>query len=126
MKTYKFAVSLCGGWCSGCIHIRAENSDEAYDQAMDRVDRKLTNAFPTLRIDYSVECENPDADYYEYIEGKLVEKIREAGYIEIEDFLGYPISADVIEDLEDRIRDVLDQMPEEELLLYEQKYLVEK
>jgi hypothetical protein len=62
MKTYKFAVSLCGGWCSGCIHVRAENSDEAYDKAMDRVEEKLTKAFPTLSIEYNVECYNPDED----------------------------------------------------------------
>lgn len=60
---------------------------------------------------------------YEAIEDMLVDKIREAHYTEIEDFLGYPISADVMENLEDRIREVLDQMPEEEMLLFEQKYL---
>ena len=55
----------------------------------------------------------------------LVEKICEAHYTDIEDFLGYPISADVMENLEDRIREVLDQMPEDEMLLFEQKYLVD-
>jgi hypothetical protein len=126
MKTYKFAVSLCGGWCSGHINVRAENEDEAYEKAMDRIDKKFAKAFPTLGIDYNVECENPDEEYYESIEDRLTEKIREASYAEIEDFLGYPISADVIETLEDRIREVLDQMQEEVLYLYEQKYLVEK
>ena len=61
---------------------------------------------------------------YEAIEDMLVEKICEAHYTGIEDFLGYPISADVMENLEDRIREVLDQMPEDEMLLFEQKYLV--
>jgi hypothetical protein len=129
MKTYKFAVSLCGGWCSGHIDVRAASEDAAYDKAMDRVAKKLTNAFPTLGIDYNVECENPDEDYDDYyhksIEDELVEKIRGANYTEIEDFLGYPISAKVLENLEDRIREVLDQMPDEEFLLYKQKYLTE-
>lgn len=62
---------------------------------------------------------------YEAIEDMLVEKIREAHYTEIENFLGYPISADVVENLEDRIREVLDHMPEDEMLLFEQKYLVD-
>ena len=61
---------------------------------------------------------------YEAIEDMLVEKICEANYTDIEDFLGYPISADVLENLEVRIREVLDQMPEEELLLFERKYLM--
>lgn len=62
---------------------------------------------------------------YEAIEDMLVDKIREAHYTEIEDFLGYPISADVVENLEDRIREVLDQMPEDEMLLFEQKFLAD-
>lgn len=62
---------------------------------------------------------------YEALEDMLVEKISEAHYTEIEDFLGYPISADVMENLEDRIREVLDQMPEDEMILFKQKYLVD-
>lgn len=62
---------------------------------------------------------------YEAIEDMLVEKIREAHYTDIEDFLGYPISADVMENLEDRIREVLDRMPEDEMLLFKQKFLVD-
>lgn len=126
MKTYKFAVSLCNGWCTGYIHIRAENSDEAYDKAMDIVAERLTKAFPTLGIDYNVECDNPDEEYYEAIEDKLVEKISGLHYTELEDFLGCQLSFDILDHLEDVIREILDQMPEEELLLYEQKYLVEE
>lgn len=33
--------------------------------------------------------------------------------LDIEDFLGYPASPDVLEDLESHIDDVLEQMPEE-------------
>lgn len=57
------------------------------------------------------------------IEDILIEKISSDHYTNIEDFLGYPISADVMENLEDRIREVLSQMPEDELLTLEQKYL---
>ena len=62
MKKYKFAVSLCGGWCSGSIEISAENADVAYEKAMDYVAERLVDAFPTLYIDYYVECDNPDED----------------------------------------------------------------
>jgi len=40
----------------------------------------------------------------------------------IEDFLGYPISANVLEGLEDRMREVLSQMPDEELTRYKERY----
>jgi hypothetical protein len=60
MKTYKFLVSLCGGWCNGSIEVTAENEEAAYDKAMDMVVEKLVKAFPTLDIAYDVECENPD------------------------------------------------------------------
>jgi hypothetical protein len=59
---------------------------------------------------------------YEAIEDKLTEAISNDSVLNIEDFLGYPISADVLENLDDRIREVLDQMPEEEMLKYEEKY----
>lgn len=64
MKTYKFAVSLCDGWCCGYLEIDAENEDEAYDMAMDYVAEKLNESFPTLGIDYNVECDNPDEEDY--------------------------------------------------------------
>ena len=64
MKTYKFAVSLCGGWCNGRINIDAENEEEATEKAMDHVVNKLVQAFPTLDIEYNVECENPDVSEY--------------------------------------------------------------
>ena len=82
-----------------------------------------------IRFDYLEkwlkEMENSTMDRtYEAIEDMLVEKICEAHYTDIEDFLGYPISADVMENLEDRVREVLGQMSEEEMFLFEQKYLM--
>ena len=62
MKKYKFAVSLCGGWCNGTIEVSAKDEDEAYEVAMDHVVNKLVKAFPTLDIEYNVECENPDEE----------------------------------------------------------------
>lgn len=41
---------------------------------------------------------------------------------EIEDFLGYPISADVLEDLETHITETLSQMPEEIIKTYYEKF----
>lgn len=66
MKTYKFAVSLCGGWCNGGISINANNEEEAHEKAMDYVVDKLVKAFPTLDIEYYVECENPDDEEESY------------------------------------------------------------
>lgn len=62
---------------------------------------------------------------YEAIEDILAEKISNDSVFNIEEFLGYPISADTLEDLEDRIRDVLDHMPEDEMIKWESKYLSE-
>lgn len=63
MKTYKFAVSLCGGWCDGLLEIKAKDESTAYEKAMDYVVNRLSKHFPTLSIDYDVECENPDEDF---------------------------------------------------------------
>lgn len=60
---------------------------------------------------------------YVAIEDTLAEKISNAHYTDIEEVLGYPISADVLENLEDRIRDALDELTEDELLELENKYL---
>ena len=62
MKTYEFCVSLCGGWCNGSIFIDANDENEAYNKAMDHVANNLVKVFPTLDIEYSVECENPDEE----------------------------------------------------------------
>ena len=59
---------------------------------------------------------------YESIEDILTENIAGACVQDIEDFLGYPISADVLENLEDRIRSVLDGMSEDEILAVEDKF----
>lgn len=60
MNTYKFAVSLCGGWCGGFLEFEADNEDTAYEKATDYVVQKLVEAFPELDIEYDVECDNPD------------------------------------------------------------------
>ena len=60
MKTYKFALSLCDGWCCGYLEFEAENEDVAYDKAEAYVEEQLTKSFPTLGIDYELECDNPD------------------------------------------------------------------
>lgn len=62
MKTYEFGVSLCGGWCDGSLKVKADNDEEAYDVAMDIVFKRLTKAFPSLEIDFDVECDNPDPE----------------------------------------------------------------
>lgn len=55
MKEYKFYVILCGGYCSEEMTIKAKDSDEAYDKAMDDIRQKLYKTFPDLDIEYNVE-----------------------------------------------------------------------
>lgn len=62
MKEYKFAVSLCGGWCNGHITVEADDEEEAYEKAMDHVVGKLVESFPDLDIEYNVECESEDSE----------------------------------------------------------------
>ena len=45
---YRFAVSLCNGWAGGAIIIKAQNEDEAYEKAMDYINKKLTSAFSNI------------------------------------------------------------------------------
>jgi hypothetical protein len=60
-KTYKFSVCLGDMYyCGGHIEIIADNEESAREMAMDYVANKLVKAFPTLDIEYNVECENPD------------------------------------------------------------------
>lgn len=60
---------------------------------------------------------------YESIEDQLTEKITNASNTEIEEFLGYQLSADIIESgLEERVREVLDHLSEEEMIKYEKIY----
>ena len=62
MKEYKFYVILCGGYCGGEMTIKAENSDEAYDKAMDDIGQKLYKTFPDLDIDYDVEIDESESE----------------------------------------------------------------
>lgn len=59
---------------------------------------------------------------YESIEDILTERIASDSILDIECFLGYPLSVYDLKNIEDKIREVLDQMPEDELLIYEEKY----
>ena len=59
---------------------------------------------------------------YESIEDKLEEIISNESVDMIEEFLGYELTFTAPEDIHSQVRDTLDQMPEEELLLWEEKY----
>lgn len=61
---------------------------------------------------------------YEALEKKLIEKISNDKISNIEDFLGYQIKDIVINDLDDKIREVLCQMPGEEIIKYARKYSI--
>lgn len=69
MKTYKFSVCFGGMYyCGGTMNIVAKNEETAREMAMNHVANKLVQAFPTLDIEYDVECENPDqVEYYSLV-----------------------------------------------------------
>lgn len=52
----------------------------------------------------------------------LIEKLAEGPVSDIESFLGYPVSADILEDLESYLEEAYQQMPEEELNEFFSKY----
>lgn len=98
MKTYKFLVSLCGGWCNGFLEIEAENEDIAYNKAMDFVVDKLVDAFPMLDIHYNVECDNSDDEVLVKCKdcGKEM-KEEDAEYVTFEDGSSDYICSDCLE-----------------------------
>lgn len=53
---------------------------------------------------------------------KLLDKIEAATIGDIEDFLGYQVTDEILEDLRTHLEDVYDQMPEEELEQFVKKY----
>lgn len=55
MKGYRFVVCLCGGYANGEITVKARNEDDAYEEAMKYVGKKLREALPDLDIEYNVE-----------------------------------------------------------------------
>lgn len=56
MKEYKYRVCLCDGyWCSGIVKVKANNEDDAYDNAMDYILNRLANALPELGIEVYIE-----------------------------------------------------------------------
>lgn len=65
-KDYEFLVSICNGWCNGTLVFSANNEDEAYEMAIEYVGNKLTEAFPELDIEYTVEIYDT-SDYEETI-----------------------------------------------------------
>ena len=77
------------------------------------------------------ECENSwcdniqemeETNIYVSIEDKLEEIISNESADMIEEFLGYELTLTAPEDIHSQVRDTLDRMPEEELLLWEEKY----
>lgn len=77
------------------------------------------------------ECENSwydniqemkEINIYVSIEDKLEEIISNESVDMIEEFLGYELTLAAPEDIHSQVRDTLNQMPEEELLLWEEQY----
>lgn len=129
----KDTKNLTKGICFTIRKSELENSNDPKEFIKEKIS-SLCYDFSSVKkyidnygIEYLVffnECQDVNIGReYEAIEDILAEKISNDSVLNIEQFLGYPISADVLENLEDRIREILDQMTEEELLLYEDKYL---
>lgn len=57
---------------------------------------------------------------------RLFKKVREDSSDGIQDFLGYPLTAVFLDDLDERIEDTLNQMSDEQVEYYEQKYFPEE
>lgn len=53
---------------------------------------------------------------------ELLDRIEETSIPEIEDFLGYPVTNEIIENLREHLEEAYDQMPEEEIESFEQKF----
>ena len=108
---------------SGTYEVEAETKEEAEEILKERIREGME--------DVPEECENSWCDNvqemertnsYESIEDKLEEIISNESVDMIEEFLGYELTFNTPEDIHSQVRDVLDQMPEEELLLWEEKY----
>lgn len=103
--------------------IEAETKEEAEEILRDMICNGKENP--------PEECENRWCDNvqemertnsYESIEDKLKEIISKESVSIIEEFLGHKLTFNTSENIHSEIRDVLDQMPEEELLLWEEQY----
>lgn len=103
--------------------IEANSPEEAEEILRERIREGMEDA--------PEECENSWCDniqemketsVYESIEDRLEEIISNENIEMIEEFLGYELTFNTPEDIHSQVRDVLDQMPEEELLLWEEKY----
>lgn len=103
--------------------IEAETKEEAEEILKERIREGMEDA--------PEECENSwcdniqemkETNIYVSIEDKLEEIISNESVDMIEEFLGYELTLTAPEDIHSQVRDTLDQMPEEELLLWEEKY----
>ena len=108
---------------SRTYEVEAETEEEAKEILLERIGHVKENA--------PEECENSWCDniqemkennIYVSIEDKLEEIISNESVDMIEEFLGYELTFTAPEDIHSQVRDTLDQMPEEELLLWEEKY----
>lgn len=108
---------------SGTYEIEAETKEEAEEILKERIREGMEDA--------PEDCENRWCDNvqeikgvnsYESIEDKLKEIISKESVSVIEEFLGHKLTFVASEDIHSEIKDVLDQMPEDELLLWEEKY----
>lgn len=103
--------------------IEANSPEEAEEILKERIREGME--------DSPEECENSwcdnihemkETNIYVSIEDKLEEIISNESVDMIEEFLGYKLTFTAPEDIHSQVRDTLDQMPEKELLLWEEKY----
>lgn len=94
--------------------------DVSTEDCTRKVTIKVADIYQALEEDMPPQLQTVEASE-ESIEDALVEKIANDSIENIEAFLGYQIS-DRMKDLTERIREVLTQMPEEEIQTYVSKY----
>lgn len=108
---------------SGTYEIEAETKEEVDEILKERIREGMEDAPEDCENSW---CDNiqeiKGANSYESIEDKLEEIISNESIDIIKEFLGYELTLTAPEDIHSQIRDTLDQMPEEELLLWEEKY----
>lgn len=121
MNKYKFAVELCGGYCSGFITVESTNWEDAKEKAMDSFVDRWCKAFPELNVDYNVELETVEIDKEE-IKRKLEKAIGLLPYgEELEIAAGEDGSRIALRYLESRgSAESIDGLGEDEILWYEE------
>ena len=110
----EYIVPDCGDDYHYSFHFTGDFGEHRNAQAF-TIGQEILSWFDMMKERLEEKENMVGSKTYSSIEDILTEKISAAPVEQIEEFLGYQISADVLENLQDRIREVLDSMTDEEL-----------